>query len=377
MPKRSILVNVLVHKGHRLFPISRGAWGIVRHAFRYLAKKNVDIRLVTGLDRKVTNCDVLIVSSRAFCEVLGGNGSFIDEKTSDMLSSFARKTIVVWSDERDSAGNLDPVAIGIAHRYWKKQIYRDPSNYLIQNYNGRLYSDEYRKRFGLVDEEPEVSPLPLPGDLRKLRLSWNIGYYPILQQHRAPFHALATYLKNKVFRYPVEFDTAWRSPSLARRTEIFAAFNTSYPPTIGWQRRKALEILSRGNSGHTLIGGRWSFSDYWEQLCHAKVAISCFGWGEVCKREFEATIAGAAVVMPKMSHLDTWPNIYEEWGTYAPVEWDLSDLEQALDRLLSRNKERIEMVERAQAVLRRAYSISEECEIVSRLSALIADAALG
>jgi hypothetical protein len=45
-------------------------------------------------------------------------------------------------------------------------------------------------------------------------------------------------------------------------------------------------------------------------------------------------LSGAVVLKPDMSHVETDPDIFVAWETYAPVAWDLSDFGDVLDRLL-------------------------------------------
>ena len=45
-----------------------------------------------------------------------------------------------------------------------------------------------------------------------------------------------------------------------------------------------------------------------------------FGWGEICYREFESVINGCPFMMPNMSHIKTYPNIYKIGSTYNNVD---------------------------------------------------------
>ncbi|HPD92718.1 MAG TPA: glycosyltransferase, partial [Pararhodobacter sp.] len=71
------------------------------------------------------------------------------------------------------------------------------------------------------------------------------------------------------------------------------------------------------------------------EMARSKLAFSPFGYGEVCWRDYESVLAGAVLVKPDMAHVETTPDIFIPWETYAPVAWDLSDFEAVVRRLLA------------------------------------------
>ena len=44
--------------------------------------------------------------------------------------------------------------------------------------------------------------------------------------------------------------------------------------------------------------------NYLTNLMKSKISIGCFGWGEICYREFEATRMGTAVVYPNINYIE-------------------------------------------------------------------------
>ena len=46
-------------------------------------------------------------------------------------------------------------------------------------------------------------------------------------------------------------------------------------------------------------------------------------------------MSGALLVKPSMEHLDIFPDIYKLGETYVPVSWNLSDLNETFDTILS------------------------------------------
>ena len=94
-------------------------------------------------------------------------------------------------------------------------------------------------------------------------------------------------------------------------------------PSVSYQRGLILETI-RGD-GAFLTGpapqGRFN-----EELRRVRIALSPFGWGEVCLRDFEAVLSGAMLLKPDMSHLETWPDVFAPFETYVPFAWDAGDL---------------------------------------------------
>ncbi|RZI55142.1 MAG: glycosyltransferase family 1 protein [Pseudomonas sp.] len=96
------------------------------------------------------------------------------------------------------------------------------------------------------------------------------------------------------------------------------------------------EVAAETCTGATVLRGAGvKHSRFLAELRRSKVCFSPFGYGEVCWRDYEAVLSGAVVLKPDMSHVETDPDIFVAWKTYAPVAWDLSDLRDVLDRLLS------------------------------------------
>ena len=45
-------------------------------------------------------------------------------------------------------------------------------------------------------------------------------------------------------------------------------------------------------------------------------------------------MAGASLVKPDMSHMETWPDYFESGVTYIPHAWDFSDFQAKISELL-------------------------------------------
>jgi hypothetical protein len=97
-------------------------------------------------------------------------------------------------------------------------------------------------------------------------------------------------------------------------------------------RKGAWDILdSKFNSKKDKL----PYQEYIQTLYNSKVAISPFGMGEVCFRDFECMQFGTLIVKPSMSMINTIPNIYESNDTYLSVMYDWSNLNETIDYVLS------------------------------------------
>ena len=81
------------------------------------------------------------------------------------------------------------------------------------------------------------------------------------------------------------------------------------------------------------------YQEYIQTLYNSKVAISPFGMGELCFRDFECMQFGTIIIKPDMSIVNTTPNIYIDNETYISVNYDWSNLTEKVDYVLSNFKE--------------------------------------
>ena len=77
------------------------------------------------------------------------------------------------------------------------------------------------------------------------------------------------------------------------------------------------------------------YQEYISTLYNSKVAISPFGMGEVCFRDFECMQFGTIIIKPSMDKINTVPNIYFDNDTYISVNHDWSNLNEKIDYVLS------------------------------------------
>jgi hypothetical protein len=117
------------------------------------------------------------------------------------------------------------------------------------------------------------------------------------------------------------------------------------------------------------LTGLIPLSDYNKEILDVKAILSPFGWGEVCFRDFEAIFNGGVLVKPNMSHLQTYPNVFQNNLTYLPIQWDGEDLAEKVASLFSHPSFADELRTNAWDVLKIAYrNINEKVrQIVNEL----------
>ncbi|MDA8791503.1 hypothetical protein N9M93_04055, partial [Candidatus Pelagibacter bacterium] len=98
-------------------------------------------------------------------------------------------------------------------------------------------------------------------------------------------------------------------------------------------RKLALKRLNEINYCNDIFNIKLNKKNYINQIRLSKYVLSCYGWGEICYRDWEAAINYSLILKPDMSNIDTWPNLYNSYKTYVPLLWDLSDLEYQIYRL--------------------------------------------
>jgi hypothetical protein len=81
-----------------------------------------------------------------------------------------------------------------------------------------------------------------------------------------------------------------------------------------------------------MLSGALPPTKYIAELRNSAGCLSCFGWGEICYRDFESIVCGAVLIKPTLAPIETWPDLFKENDTYVPFKWDFSDFEQIIQK---------------------------------------------
>jgi hypothetical protein len=259
------------------------------------------------------------------------------------------KTIVFLCGQPEAGTNrLD--LLPYVDRLFYKSVFSDRENYQKDLYSKNLFADYYHKNYQVADKEIEYrySPVLSAGDTKRIELSWNIGVGDYPRRHwrqrmgtalaRAGFPGLGRLFKTGHKNPPPDFSGA------ARPIAVHARIDPVSCESIAYQRRLFLERIA-GNG--LFLTGIVPQHQYYRELYDSKMALSPFGWGEVCFRDFEAIISGALLLKPDMSHVKTWPDVYIPYETYVPVNWDGTDIIEKAETYLANDRERLRIAENA------------------------------
>ncbi len=245
----------------------------------------------------------------------------IQEKTNRLL----------WFDMGDSTGTTQFEVLPYVDRYFKKYLLKDLSLYKNQFALGRYFTEYYSKNYN-IEPEYEMYLTPLRTKfINKLKLSWNFG----LSDYRKT-NLISTIFKHffKINGKPLNLK--FSLPSKNRNILIFARYSTNYTNLVSFQRIEAIKLLKEKFKEYDNIKyGYIKKRLYWKELRNAKLVLSPFGWGEACVRDFETFIAGAALLKPDMSFLQTWPNFYQNNITYIPLPWKIEKWESIIKEIIN------------------------------------------
>lgn len=213
--------------------------------------------------------------------------------------------------------------------YIKKHVLRDRSQYGKPTLGDTNLTDHYARRLNLP--EPEVRFDIPPGFLDKIVIGPSFATAPMMLQ-----------------------GFLGKPPTIGGRTiDLHARFELNGTPWYRAMRDEADRAVS-SLSGVTMLRGQGVHrAQFLAEMRHCRICVSPFGYGEVCWRDYEAALTGAALVKPDMSHVETDPDIYIPWETYAPVAWDLSDFGEVVQRLLGDEALRTRLATQAREVLHR------------------------
>ncbi|MEQ9379248.1 MAG: glycosyltransferase, partial [Pirellulales bacterium] len=291
----------------------------------------------------LAECDTLLVDGKFF----QNTESFSCDQKGLLLEAWKEKCALGYFDLSDSTVITDPEVFPYVTRYFKNQLPADKSLLGRALYGNRIFTDHYHNRFRVEDGAAEShSPILDVEAIRKIRLGWNAG----LGNYALFGPKLTTLVRSFTGQVIFAPGPLYRESHLPRAIDVNCRMATNYSrATVAFQRLGVRDLLR-----DVAQTGRVSKFQYAHELRHSKVVVSPFGWGEINQKDFEAMIAGAALLKPDLSHLQTWPNYFIEGATYIAHRWDLSDLREKLDLLLENDNLRIRIAKAGQESYRSA-----------------------
>lgn len=344
-----------------------------------LADLGISVRMYDRLSDDALDCDVLMLTSRRHDEL---TGTMTDPagRAASVARIATRVPKLIWFDLRDSTGTTQFEVLPHVALYVRQCLLKDMTLYTQSFYGGRIFSDYYHHRFGITDtvnakmdnQEACFTPLDM-ADASRVVVGWDIAY-----DYRDPRLGLAGRMDKGVRKAlwlladvpppPPVFHAV--SPDRPRTTDMSVMFSTGRygRDTVAHQRRLALEMV-QGMAGN-VFAGKVPRREYVARLCDSKIVLSCFGNGEICFREHEAWLTGAAVMMCDMGHLRAWPDRYRDGETYRAVNWDFSNLAEVYDDLRGNAANRLSLAESGQEMMRQMFLPAGLDAFATRFAAL-------
>jgi hypothetical protein len=281
-------------------------------------------------DKRLNGADYLLIHSRYFADgwqnLHTRSSQNEDELMAYLLKMKNTASRLIWFDAADSTGSSDFPIISLVDVFMKKQRLKDMNYYTSDDHN------DLRIWLNASSEDQRTTFVPCPqNQLHKIKLGWNLGFNDY-RFFGYKMSRLSNYLPTRL--YPIHWTPydKIRKYDLAFRGTIHK--DKGENNIISYQRNHVLGLFEKLNL-NIASGKNVSKSRYWKELRDAKLSISPFGWGEICYRDFETFIAGSVLIKPLMSHLDTYPNLYVENETYVSVSWDLHDLREKLEHMIT------------------------------------------
>ena len=265
----------------------------------------------------------------AFHHSLPGLGQFSSEDRKDVLSILREhaKTIV-WLDTADSTGTPLFDVMPFVDKYLKKQVLRDLTRYTRPIWGGRVFCEYYHNEYGIDDETvcsrefPPVDAKYLP----KIGISWNVGLGDLFTSRR-----IDRFVLHRSNYAPIDFT----KPTIDRTIDVHYR-GSVWNNIAGFQRKKAIDLIAaRNDIRKPDVTKKVPIKEYIAESKSALALVSPFGWGEICGRDFEAFVYGAALIKTDMSHLSTYPEIYIQNETYLSIDWDFSNFNSVIDMVKS------------------------------------------
>jgi hypothetical protein len=285
----------------------------------------------------LTNCDYLFIDSKVFKHHWAQDF----DGTLERITTLNEHTKVIWCDTGDSTGTFLGQVLPHVHHYLKAQVLRDKREYMREHHASRIWAEYYHQNYGVTDDEPYLKHLVKnPMDLEKIGVSWNSG-----MMH---YGVIGPYLQHARHSVPVDsllhFSKRIKGASDSRSLDMTCRMGIPYSrPSMRYQREQVREKLK-----DHLPTDKLARRAYFAEMADSKICLSPFGLGEITLKDFECFLTGAALLKPDMSHMDTWPNVYEKDVTYIAHDWDLDTLQERIDWALSYESERFIIAQEGQ-----------------------------
>ena len=327
-------------------PSWTGNWFPVWYNLKNLENKGIKINFLNYLSLKRNFSKIVGFDSRIINNLILKYGSVSNTLNNGIIPLLRklknRVDYLIYFDNADSTGQFHSEVLPYVDIYFKKQLLKDRSLYTKYLFGKRLFTDFYARNYNLCNKsEYKIGDEYISKFKNKIALSWNFA----LKDYR-----YSNVLTRFLYGFMRKNNLKFYKPSIDRKLILAANFTikSSYE-LIYFQRNRLLKILKdRYESNPNVSLGKIPKKNYLVTMRSSKAVVSPYGWGEVCYRDFETFIAGAALIKPDMDHLDTWPNLYKKDETYISIPWKIEEWSNSFSEILSDEKKLLDVAKKGQ-----------------------------
>lgn len=293
----------------------------------------VTIEFFTKISEKLTDCDILILESKFFVSWWQNS-----ELLFNTLKKLKKKNKLYYFDLGDSSSSWCLGVLPFINKMYKSYLLKDKKRYTKPLYGGRIWTDYYHQKFNINDNNNNNVPLfyAKESDLDKINLGYSATFGNYTLNSVFWQGNLKTKLAKRLWflrKLSVQKTKAevFIKPSSKRKINLSARMSTNmYTETVAFQRLKIAKLLAKYNAPSTKLNRK----EYMQELANSKIVASPFGWGEINYKDYETAITGGVLLKPDISHLQTWPNIFND-KTIVQYKWDFSDLESKVEDIIT------------------------------------------
>ena len=353
-------VNILT-KGF-LSPTTRGwLYPVVKNKLR-LSELGINLSFYLKKSKEIKYCDIVIVESKFVREYWGKNKDLIFEFLNDLKT---RDNKIFFYDLGDSTYSWVLEVLPYVDKLLKPFIFKNKANY-CKPLNGCNLISDYYYRNGYIKSDYERKPVYLKKQDQNLINKIQIGFNSTFANHSVDSNLWMDDYLNKLIRRSFKFYSKlikpykisdYIKPSLNRAIDISCRMSQNgYSPGINFHRQQTSKILKK-----YLMTTKVSRKTYFEEIQNSKLVVSPFGWGEInVPRDYEVALTGSVLLKPNISHIDTWPNIFNK-ETIVEYDWNLFDLIEKVEDILINYKNYIHLAINLQEQFKK-YSFGESAQ---------------
>ena len=351
-------VNILT-KGF-LSPTARGWLHPVVKNRSKLSEMGIDLSFFLKYSEEVKFCDIVIVESKFYRDWWAINKSKIFE----LLVNLKTKSNKVYLyDLGDSTYSWDLEVLPYVDRFFKPFIFKDKTNYCIPLDGCNIITNYYFNK-NLVETDNSRIPQFLNKKDENLLDKIQLGFNSTFADHSINSNLWKYDYFNRIIRHSFKIyskmlkstkEDEYINPSINRSHDLSCRMTLSgYSKGVKFHRQETAKILNK-----YLLTNKINRKDYFAEMRDSKVVISPFGWGEInTPRDYEVALSGSVLLKPDISHIDTWPNIFNE-DTVVQYKWDLSDLSLLTEKIIDNYRDYIQYAIRLQDQYKH-YSYGED-----------------